>query len=945
MSKSLLDFETDHLNCDGNPDAEIIVVCDTPSQGTFDAGQVMGKRAMEIFGEQAKACGLTKQDFFFVTCSPPIPEEHSNTEGRINKFVDQFRDELIGTLQLLQKGRLLLALGKTAARMVMGKPVQITKVRGQFDSVAGIPCIVMPMLSPTNVLRRPEVAETFNTDFRQVRVLKDYGWDVEAFAGAKDSGKYEWVTDLQFLLDNPPSALALDTETDGLNWMNGARPILASLAWKKDHAICVPLDIRYWPELGEAGIAKLQGQLRQLLANPKVHVVGHNLKFDIHCLHNIGVSVANWYTDSMQLLFALDENMFSKSLADGVRRYVPELASYSDAFDREIDKSKMLEVPRAKMLAYAGGDAEASYLLNKRLIDLVKEDKRQWDTFRHVQMPALRMFVNVEKQGIHIDQEELAKLEHTLGERERELYRSLITRVPAEIKKKHLDKGLSFTRDEFVRDILFGKDGFNFTPVVFTDSTKTLPKNERVPSTSSKQHLPYFNHEPFVQDLIQYQKLAKMRSTYVGKASVLDTDRVVMLKNGKLPNKVQDDLAKSSIAIQDGVVTFNGSKIRPRLRLLDVGKGKPLEYTHRLPMADGRWMVVAKNGSLFSQTLSDPSGFWKYLCNDGCIHPSFLLHRTNTGRTSSANPNAQNFPKRGPLAKEYRKIFVPTPGFVFLEADLSQAELRIAAWMANETTMLRIYREGGDIHEATAAAVLGVKVTEFRKFKNNVQEVPSRFRSGSFSGATLAEYYDYMRFLAKAVNFGFLYGMGWRKFKDYAKTDFGIELTDEEAVVMRKAFFALYPMLETWHKRMRGFANDRGYVRALHGALRRLPSIYSDDEGVKGECERQAINAPVQRFASDLGLLGMIGFVENCPLDDIRPVAFIHDSAVLEVRINRIQEAAAGIKWHMQNQPLEELFGITPPIPIVSDVSLAEISLSKSEALDVEAVVPNWTVL
>ena len=162
---------------------------------------------------------------------------------------------------------------------------------------------------------------------------------------------------------------------------------------------------------------------------------------------------------------------------------------------------------------------------------------------------------------------------------------------------------------------------------------------------------------------------------------------------------------------------------------------------------------------------------------------------------------------------------------------------------------------------------------------------------------------------------------------------------------MRKAFFALYPMLETWHKRMRGFANDRGYVRALHGALRRLPSIYSDDEGVKGECERQAINAPVQRFASDLGLLGMIGFVENCPLDDIRPVAFIHDSAVLEVRINRIQEAAAGIKWHMQNQPLEELFGITPPIPIVSDVSLAEISLSKSEALDVEAVVPNWTVL
>lgn len=116
-----------------------------------------------------------------------------------------------------------------------------------------------------------------------------------------------------------------------------------------------------------------------------------------------------------------------------------------------------------------------------------------------------------------------------------------------------------------------------------------------------------------------------------------------------------------------------------------------------------------------------PTGFWKYIYEDR-IHPSFLLHRTVTGRTASADPNAQNFPKRGPLAKAYRKIFVPSDGYVFVECDLSQAELRIAAWMANDPAMLRIYREGGDIHAATAAAVMGITLEAFNALPSEVKK-------------------------------------------------------------------------------------------------------------------------------------------------------------------------------------------------------------------------------
>jgi DNA polymerase I-like protein with 3'-5' exonuclease and polymerase domains len=116
-----------------------------------------------------------------------------------------------------------------------------------------------------------------------------------------------------------------------------------------------------------------------------------------------------------------------------------------------------------------------------------------------------------------------------------------------------------------------------------------------------------------------------------------------------------------------------------------------------------------------------PTGFWKYLHGDR-IHPSFLLHRTVTGRTASADPNAQNFPKRGPLAKAYRKIFIPSDGYVFVEVDLSQAELRIAAWMANDPAMLKVYRDGGDIHAATAAAVMGITLEAFFALPDDVKK-------------------------------------------------------------------------------------------------------------------------------------------------------------------------------------------------------------------------------
>ena len=211
-------------------------------------------------------------------------------------------------------------------------------------------------------------------------------------------------------------------------------------------------------------------------------------------------------------------------------------------------------------------------------------------------------------------------------------------------------------------------------------------------------------------------------------------------------------------------------------------------------------------------------GFHKYIYDD-LIRPSYSLTSTVTGRSASRDPNGQNFPKRGKLAKEYRKIFQAPPGWVYVSCDLSQAELRIAAMMSGDPNMLSVYAEGGDIHRTTAAGTMGLSVEEFLQLDPETQGMK--------------------RFQAKAVNFGFLYGMWWVKFRSYAKTDYGIDFTEEEAKEIRENFFRTYPMLEVWHRDVQELVAQDGYIRTYDGRIRHLPNVFSPDEGLQKQAMRQ----------------------------------------------------------------------------------------------------------
>jgi uracil-DNA glycosylase family 4 len=289
---------------------------------------------------------------------------------------------------------------------------------------------------------------------------------------------------------------------------------------------------------------------------------------------------------------------------------------------------------------------------------------------------------------------------------------------------------------------------------------------------------------------------------------------------------------------------------------------------------------------------------------DSRMHSVFKPWGTVTGRMSSGKEDAEKITAskkiRGvnlqqvPRGDLTRGIFGAPPGSFFVEFDYSQVELRVAAELAQEATMLHLYYTGQDIHMTMAMTMTGKPAHLVTKEE---------------------------RKKAKAVNFGFLYGMGWKKFILTAWDNYGVKVTEEEAIAFRKAFFAQFPGLVPWHNRQRSLAHKYGRVETPMGRVRHLPDIYSPDGGVVSEAERQAINSPVQGFASDMCALSMVLLAREFRRDGVEafPIGTVHDAVNWEISSRHLAYALPKIKHTMENLPLDELFGCGINVPIVAD--------------------------
>lgn len=802
------------LRTAGNPDADIILAVDPSIKGS--TSEVMAADYLAYLKSGLASAGLRKKDVLFVAVAPPIVYADMQKDRVLGEHIKAYKEDFDKIVAAVNP-KLIVASGKSGARQVFGKSVKITTIRGvpqRVEQMGGR--VVLPILSPSHVLRVPELKRTFASDMATLGRLKGGGYSLKS-AISVVKRDYKYIDDISFILKNPPKHMCADVETTGGQWFDEDSKLLTiQLCFERGVAYNIPLN--YSPGgqsmLSPKQRGKLLIQLRQLFENPDIHFFGHNFKYDwLFIKAKLDIEIANYADDTLLLVHAIDENMLNKSLDDCIRCYVPEMSGFNDSLNKDEEhqgKSRMDLLSKPKMLEYGCGDVDSNFRLYEELTSILQKDPKGYNSYRRITMPAIRAFCDVEQVGFTINEAALRKFEKTLAAHQAKEYKRLIKQVPISIRNEFINTGvgLKLNRGDLLRAMLFThKDGLRLGATVFT---KTSTEEKPIPSVSTKQHLPYFAENAFVAGIMDYIKNDKMLNTYV-------------------------------------------------------------------------------------------KGFYKYI-RGGKVRPSYLLHGTVTGRTASKDPNGQNFPKRGKLAKEYRRIFEAPPGWSLVEADFSQVELRVVAILANEPTMLKVYREGGDIHVNTAAGVMGITVEQFYKLPQAVQ--------------------DQKRFQAKAINFGFVYGMWWRKFKVYAKTEYGIDYTDREAEQTRTGFFHTYPNLEVYHEVAQAFARKNGYIRSIDGRVRHLPSIFSNDAGVAKQAQRQAINSPVQCFANSLGLLALSRINKDLPKDKINACGFIHDAIVCLVRNDVAKQACQKIKRYMETNPLEEYFGFKSPIPLLADVSL-----------------------
>jgi len=265
----------------------------------------------------------------------------------------------------------------------------------------------------------------------------------------------------------------------------------------------------------------------------------------------------------------------------------------------------------------------------------------------------------------------------------------------------------------------------------------------------------------------------------------------------------------------------------------------------------------------------------------GRIHTSFNQAVTATGRLSSSNPNLQNIPVRGEDGREIRKAFVPAEGCIFLSADYSQIELRIMAHLSQDPHLIADFREGKDIHAATAARI-------FDKSIENITRDERR--------------------KAKTANFGIIYGI----------SAFGLaermEVSRTEAKELIDNYFETYPRVRQYMLDSVEAARVRGYITTAFGRRRYLPDITSRNAVVRGYAERNAINAPIQGTAADIIKKAMIRIADRFKREAVRAemILQVHDELNFSVLPEELELVKAIVKEEMEN-------AYTMTVPLIAD--------------------------
>lgn len=621
-------------------------------------------------------------------------------------------------------------------------------------------------------------------------------------------------------------------------------------------------DVAVFPDPDEGPSKLVLEQIRWIENSPKVVLTGANFKYD-----NVWKRVrwklpspSRFKFDTLLGGGLLNENVLQSLTAQS--QALTDMGGYDTEFNRRHDKSRMdlaYEKDPDGFLVYSGGDPDVCARVKSHLVKELREDEDLARFYQVILHPAARAFENIEYRGLFVDEQKLRSVGEECDVAAEEHRLAMNRQIPRRIKLKYAEEWSAKPRQ--LADLFFGETGWGLEPKVLTTKAP-----------------------------VQYIQVGE------GRRKRRETPKEFI---ARMESEGENWLKWVSTSVKEHLKAFaDHPEAGPFI--------KHLRERNRAEKIKSSYV----------------NGFLPHLRSDGRFHPTYGLYRgsvfefgkkgdddtagTNTGRTSAKAPHVQTIPKRGVWAKKLRACYPAPEDSDFFNVDYSQGELKIAACLADEPTMIQAYLDGEDLHLKTGSRLAGIEYQEGQALE---EKDPDR--------------YERVRYGAKAANFGKIYDQSPEGYVDYAFREWDIIMSLEESKRIDEEFFGLYNRLRRWHVTYKDYARKYGLVVSPLGRVRHLPLVYSKDRRLASKALRQAINSPVQSTLSDMCLwsIAIAELDEELWRDGLQIVGMTHDSIY-----GYCPKGDPGVVYSlaaiMEGLDLEGVFAWEPQLDFTVDVEI-----------------------
>lgn len=874
---------------DINP-APIAIIAEQPYQQDDLYGRIfVSKQLMEIrkfFDER----GLEAYCSYALKCPRPgkdfKPTDKHVKVCALGYNLETKKQERTGYLQKeleIVKPQHVITLGANAFYGVTGKKQGSVRPNGgrYFDEKLGI--YLYPTIHPLQAAYNVNNKQTMWADLRRFADWIEGGVEQQV-----DFNPPVYVADtlkslraVQRRIRAAGGVVACDTETQGLNaYLYGKHVRSIQFCWDEDFGgVFVPLglepDCYYTDKRNVASfwtdepLSEAVEIIREILWESKC--IWHNGKFDRIWLYMWGlrefgepILAPNVYMDTLHVAHNLNENRVLK-----LKQLITSELGYP-TYDIADKLTKDLDI----LIPYGAKDTVCDLMLAKKYAGTLETDDmaKVRRLYAWLIRPMDKLFTKMELRGWPVDAETCKNV--------KKLVTAEFIKADRKLHELLLEKGVVLGyKQGIVTKIRRGKE---------VEVEEDIPVDEADVKYLQKHGLGACEERGITLDNRTFASPQKLG--------------ILLFKT--LGYKPSED---KSIAYTESGALATGEDALVHL------KGDPF--------IDGifEWRRHAKARSTYVEPMLEAAE------TRGRISTSYKLTGTVTGRTASGKEtekktsgkvrggmNLQNLPydKYGPDKLSVRHCIRARPGWKIVEADFSQIELRVAGMLSQDPLFLRSYAEDKDIHAIRGMRVAGYTPEQWEKLEDSKKKE--------------------LRQKAKAVNFGFLYGMSARTFQQYAITDYGVYFTMEECNAIREQFFRDHTGLEKWYSKQEREALRKGYVENLTGRRRHLPDVKLEDNPSREakakyrSAIRMAINTPVQSFASDLKLMSLLAVDKAIDEEYAYLFGEVHDSILLEVRDDMLDEVIEKVLNIMSHPPLLDKFGIEMTIPIKAEVKVGQ---------------------